>query len=148
MLGGRFQPVQDAGSASERRLAMTLRFWRRVRLAPGLRLNLSKSGASVSVGRRGAWLTSGPRGQRVTVGATGMGLFWTEFHPWTNHGRISQSSGSQGGMMRRPVYALAAALGSLPVRLRAVIVIAFIIPLGALGLLIGVGELLAALRIG
>jgi Protein of unknown function (DUF4236) len=124
---------------------MTLRFWRRVRLAPGLRLNLSKSGASVSVGRRGAWLTSGPRGQRVTVGATGTGLFWTEFHPWTNHGRISQSSGGQGGMMRRPVYALAAALGSLPVWLRAVIVIAFIIPLGALGLLIGVGELLAAL---
>jgi hypothetical protein len=124
---------------------MTLRFWRRVRLAPGLRLNLSKSGASVSVGRRGAWLTSGPRGQRVTVGATGTGLFWTEFHQSTNHGRISPSSGSQGGMMRRPVYALAGALGSLPVWLRAVIVVAFIIPLGALGLLIGVGELLAAL---
>jgi hypothetical protein len=57
---------------------MTLRFWRRVRIVPGLRVNLSKSGASVSVGRRGAWLTSGPRGQRVTVGATGTGLFWTQ----------------------------------------------------------------------
>jgi hypothetical protein len=63
----------------------------------------------------------------VTVGATGTGLFWTEFHPWTNHGRISQSSGSQGGMMRRPVYALAAALGSLPVPVRAVMVVTLVI---------------------
>jgi hypothetical protein len=45
--------------------------------------------------------------------------------------------------VRRPVYALAAALGSLRVWLRAVIVVAFIVPLGALGLLIGIGELLA-----
>ena len=27
---------------------MSLRFWRRIRIAPGLRVNLSKSGASVS----------------------------------------------------------------------------------------------------
>jgi hypothetical protein len=43
-----------------------------------MRINLSKSGASISVGRRGAWLTSGPRGQRVTVGAPGTGLFLTQ----------------------------------------------------------------------
>ena len=56
---------------------MTLRFFRRIRVAPGLRVNLSKSGASVSIGRRGAWYTIGPRGQRMTVGAPGTGLFWT-----------------------------------------------------------------------
>jgi hypothetical protein len=39
---------------------MTLRFLRRVRIAPGLRVNLSKSGASLSVGRKGMWLTSAP----------------------------------------------------------------------------------------
>ena len=39
---------------------MTLRFFRRVRIIPGLRVNLSKSGASVSIGRRGAWYTIGP----------------------------------------------------------------------------------------
>jgi hypothetical protein len=33
---------------------MTLRLFRRVRIVPGLRLNLSKSGASVSIGYRGA----------------------------------------------------------------------------------------------
>jgi Protein of unknown function (DUF4236) len=57
---------------------MSLRFFRRVRIAPGLRVNLSKSGASVSIGRRGAWYTVGPRGRRVTVGLPGTGLFWTE----------------------------------------------------------------------
>ena len=58
--------------------ALPLRFWHRVRIVPGLRMNLSKSGVSVSVGRRGAWYTAGRRGQRVTVGAPGTGLFWTE----------------------------------------------------------------------
>jgi hypothetical protein len=57
---------------------MTLRFFRRVRINPGLRVNLSKSGASLSVGRRGAWFTTGPRGQRTTVGLPGTGLFWTQ----------------------------------------------------------------------
>lgn len=60
---------------------MGLRFWRRVRIIPGLRVNLSKSGASLSIGRRGAWYTIGPRGRRVTVGLPGTGLFWTEHAP-------------------------------------------------------------------
>jgi hypothetical protein len=57
---------------------MTIRFFRRVRIVPGLRINLSKSGASVSVGQKGAWWTTGPRGRRVTIGAPGTGLFWTQ----------------------------------------------------------------------
>jgi hypothetical protein len=60
-----------------------LRFFRRVRLAPGLRVNLSKSGASLSVGRRGMWWTLSPRGRRATIGAVGTGLRWTEYRPWT-----------------------------------------------------------------
>jgi hypothetical protein len=45
---------------------------------PGLRMNLSRSGVSLSVGRKGAWFTAGPRGRRATVGLPGSGLFWTE----------------------------------------------------------------------
>jgi hypothetical protein len=60
---------------------MSLRFWRRVRIIPGLRVNLSRSGASLSIGRRGAWYTVGPRGRRATVGLPGTGLFWTEHAP-------------------------------------------------------------------
>jgi hypothetical protein len=59
---------------------MTIRFWRRVRVAPFLRLNLSKSGVSISAGKRGAWLTIGRR-SRATVGLPGTGLFWTERIP-------------------------------------------------------------------
>jgi hypothetical protein len=55
-----------------------LRFRRTFRIAPGLRLNLSKSGVSASVGRRGLWFTVGPRGTRETVGIPGTGLSYTD----------------------------------------------------------------------
>jgi len=54
--------------------------YRRVRLLPGLRVNLSRSGASVSIGWRGAWLTAGSRrpagdaplaGKQGSVGPSG-----------------------------------------------------------------------------
>ena len=53
--------------------------YRRVRVLPWLRVNLSKSGAAI--GRRGAWYTVGPRGRRVTVGLPGTGIYWTESYP-------------------------------------------------------------------
>lgn len=56
---------------------MSFRFWRRIRLAPGVTLNLSKSTASLSVGPRGAKYTISPRGNRATAGLTGTGLFYT-----------------------------------------------------------------------
>ncbi len=56
---------------------MGFRFWRRIRIAPGVTLNLSKSGGSLSFGPRGAKFTVGPRGKRVTVGLPGTGLFYT-----------------------------------------------------------------------
>jgi Protein of unknown function (DUF4236) len=60
---------------------MTLRIARRIRIAPWIRLNLSKSGASLSIGGRGHWLTVGPRGRRVTLGIPGTGVWWTETFP-------------------------------------------------------------------
>jgi hypothetical protein len=53
------------------------RAWRRVRLAPGLTINLSKSGPSVSVGPRGSKVTFSRRGVRETVGVPGTGLYAT-----------------------------------------------------------------------
>jgi hypothetical protein len=55
-----------------------LRFRRSFRIGPGLRINLSKSGVSESIGRRGAWFTIGPRGTRSTVGLPGTGLSYTD----------------------------------------------------------------------
>ncbi|HDR28741.1 DUF4236 domain-containing protein [Rhodovulum sp.] len=56
---------------------MPFRFWRRIRLAPGVTLNLSKSNASLSFGPRGAKYTISPRGNRATAGLPGTGLFYT-----------------------------------------------------------------------
>jgi hypothetical protein len=89
---------------------MPLRFTRRVRLIPGLRVNFSKSGASLSIGYRRARYTVGPRGRRVSVGGPGSGLFLTE--QWG-------STGTRGGRSTRVIWfwiavlALLAALGSL-----------------------------------
>ncbi|RMH36562.1 MAG: DUF4236 domain-containing protein, partial [Nitrospirae bacterium] len=44
---------------------MAFRFWRRIRITPGVTLNLSKSGGSLSFGPRGAKFTIGPRGKRA-----------------------------------------------------------------------------------
>jgi hypothetical protein len=60
---------------------MGLRFTKRVSLIPGMRVNLSKHGASLSVGHRGAWFTVGPPGHRATLGVPGTGLYCTESGP-------------------------------------------------------------------
>jgi len=57
---------------------MAFRFSRRISLFKGLRLNLSKSGTSVSVGGRGGWLTFGKKGTRATVSVPGTGMSWSE----------------------------------------------------------------------
>lgn len=53
---------------------MGLRFQRRKQIAPGVRLNLSKSGPGLSFGRRGARVSVGPRGLGATITALGTGL--------------------------------------------------------------------------
>jgi Protein of unknown function (DUF4236) len=53
------------------------RFQRRFRVLPGVRLNLSKSSASVSLGVRGAHLTLGRR-PRLTLGWPGSGISYTQ----------------------------------------------------------------------
>jgi hypothetical protein len=54
------------------------RFRRSFKIAPGVRINLSKSGVSTSLGTRGA--TVNVRGDRVreTVGIPGTGVSYTE----------------------------------------------------------------------
>ena len=66
---------------------MAFRFWRRIRLLPGVRLNLSKSTASLSFGPRGAKYTISPRGNRATAGIPGTGLFYTVRDPGSDRPR-------------------------------------------------------------
>jgi Protein of unknown function (DUF4236) len=60
---------------------MGFRFRRSLRLLPGIRLNLSKSGVSASFGIRGAHVTVGPRGTTTSVGLPGTGFSYTSRIP-------------------------------------------------------------------
>lgn len=59
-----------------------MRLFRRVRLAPGINLNLTKRGPSLSFGVRGAHLTVGRNGVRKTVGVPGTGVYYTSQKGW------------------------------------------------------------------
>ena len=59
---------------------MRFRFFRRVKIAPGVSVNLSKKGASLSLGPRGMRYTTsitGKQRQRQTLGLPGTGAFYT-----------------------------------------------------------------------
>ena len=56
---------------------MGFRFRRSIRVLPGIRVNLSKSGVSTSIGTRGAHITVGHGQVRETVGLPGSGLSYT-----------------------------------------------------------------------
>lgn len=53
---------------------MAIRFRRSVKIVPGVRLNVSKTGPSLSIGGRGATVNFSKRGTRTTVGIPGTGL--------------------------------------------------------------------------
>ncbi|MDT0574837.1 DUF4236 domain-containing protein [Croceicoccus sp. F390] len=56
---------------------MGFRFHKSIRLLPGVRLNLSKSGVSTTFGVRGANVNVGKRGIRRTIGLPGTGISHT-----------------------------------------------------------------------
>lgn len=56
---------------------MSFRFRKSIKIAPGIRVNLSKSGVSTSLGRPGATVNISKRGVRSTVGIPGTGLSYT-----------------------------------------------------------------------
>jgi hypothetical protein len=54
---------------------MGFRFRRSIRIAPGIRVNISKKGvSSVSIGKHGATLNVGKTGVHETIGIPGTGL--------------------------------------------------------------------------
>src|SRR5260370_13673411 len=71
-----------------------LRFRKSFKIIPGVRLNLSGSGASVSLGPRGLHFTIGPHGTRATVGLPGSGISWTAYQAY--------SSGNRSSLPNRP----------------------------------------------
>lgn len=64
--------MQQVDTGGRRYVAF--RFRKNVKIAPGIRLNFSKSGVSTSIGRRGATVNISKRGTRVTAGLPGTGI--------------------------------------------------------------------------
>jgi len=57
---------------------MGLNFRKRIKIAPGLNLNVGKRGMSLSAGPRGASVNIGRRGVRTTVGIPGTGISYSK----------------------------------------------------------------------
>src|SRR5450755_3950190 len=64
------------------------RFRRSLKLAPGVRINLSKSGVSSSIGVRGAHVTVGHGQVRETVGIPGSGISYTNVDSTRPHEHV------------------------------------------------------------
>jgi hypothetical protein len=59
-------------------MAWNLRLNKRITIIPGIRVNLSKSGLSISLGTKGAWFTIGKDSHRTTLGLPGTGVSMTK----------------------------------------------------------------------
>jgi tetratricopeptide (TPR) repeat protein len=57
-----------------------LRFRKSIKVAPGVRVNLSKSGVGMSVGTKGVRVGVGPRGRYTSVSIPGTGIYGIEYH--------------------------------------------------------------------
>ena len=77
------------------------RFSKRIKILPGVSINLSKSGVSASVGPRGAKINIGKRGVRANLGIPGTGMSYsTKITSFDD--RSNDSSDSGGGSQNEP----------------------------------------------
>ncbi|MFU6937403.1 DUF4236 domain-containing protein [Pseudomonas aeruginosa] len=60
---------------------MAIRFRKSIKVAPGLRLNISKSGVSTSVGGKGLTANVSKRGVKTTASIPGTGLSASTSYP-------------------------------------------------------------------
>lgn len=81
---------------------MGFRLFRRMKIAPGVTLNLSKSGLSTSFGPRGAKFTVGSRGTRQTVGLPGTGMYYTTAQGAGGRESSSRTSRSKNSRAQTP----------------------------------------------
>lgn len=83
---------------------MGFRFQRRIKIIPGVTLNVGKRGVSTSIGRRGAHITFGQNGVRTTAGIPGTGISYTSLSkPSQAPEAGSRDAGSAGTDVRRVI---------------------------------------------
>src|SRR5579875_3092950 len=79
---------------------MPSRFSWRKRIIPGVRLNASRSGLSLTLGPRGARITIGRRGLSQTVGIPGTGLYWRRTYGGSQRTRGAAHGPAPTGVVR------------------------------------------------
>ena len=82
---------------------MGFRFQKRFRLLPGVTLNLSKSGPSLSVGTHGARVTFGQKGIRRTFGLPGTGLSYSTYDSYGGKRHGGRQTAPAAAPMPAPV---------------------------------------------
>ncbi len=88
---------------------MGWRFQKRIRLLPGITLNLSRKGVSTSIGTRGARVTLGHGKRRTTVGIPGSGISHTSVVSTSTTRRAGRSAGpapQQQGVRWRKIFSI------------------------------------------
>lgn len=61
---------------------MGFRFRKSIKILPGVKINLGKKGASVSIGGRGATVNLNKNGIRRTIGIPGSGISYSTYTPY------------------------------------------------------------------
>src|SRR5262249_12224771 len=89
--------VRAAGCRQLEVQAVGLRFYRRVKVLPGVSVNVSKSGPSVSFGGLGGHVTIGRNGVTRSVGIPGTGIYYTSRQGYHTGVHSSRESGISWG---------------------------------------------------
>lgn len=75
---------------------MGFKFRKRIKIAPGLHVNVSKSGVSTSIGKPGATVNIGKKGLKATVGIPGSGFSYSQNLSGSDSFKESNSQAGKG----------------------------------------------------
>ena len=98
---------------------MYFRFHRAKQILPGVRLNMAKTGPSLSVGPVGARVNVSSQGIRATGSVPGTGLSLIERRSWGSMGKVQPASGAPtfgmilAALIALPIGLVAVGMGSL-----------------------------------
>ncbi len=93
---------------------MPLRFRKSIRLFPGIRLNIAKSGpSSISVGGKGLTYNIGKKGTRGTVGLPGSGLSYSSYDAHRKPESIDPETGEITPARSGPPWLLILAIAAI-----------------------------------
>ena len=92
---------------------MGFRFHKSLKLLPGIRLNVSKTGPSISLGGKGLTYNIGRKGTKTTVGLPGSGMSYSSYSSYQDTVTSLSKKNSNsiiGGVITAVIGAISAAV--------------------------------------